>query len=89
MSNQAIINHAHENVTFSREEISWIKNAVLLGLTSRGQLHKALEAKDVAGIIGSKLFEHLDIRSPTGSAAEEVAIFATAINVLDAIANPN
>lgn len=88
----AILSGAHTNgvsqsaddeLTFTREQISWIREALLIGLTCLGEVEKVLSIKQVAMSAGCEWADGLDIRHPTGSGGDAVSAFATALVTID------
>lgn len=55
---------AEDDVVLSREEVSWIVEALILGLTSYGELEKVLSAKQMTEALGGEWPRHLDVRHP-------------------------
>jgi hypothetical protein len=71
-----------EKITFTREELNWIRDVVIIGLQSFGELEKIFSIKEVMERSDAKWPEYLDVRHPTGD-AETVAKFADVLKVLN------
>lgn len=71
-----------DDLVFSREAIGWVIEALVLGLTSYGELEKVFAAKKAVEATGGDWPEYLDVRHPTGD-ADVVAKFATALQTLN------
>lgn len=69
-------------VTFTREELSWIREIVLIGLQSFGEVEKAIAAKELLERSGVELPSCFDIRHPTGE-SDTVAKFADVLRILN------
>lgn len=84
----AILDDASHNgdneMTFTREEVSWIREALLIGLSCLGQVEQVISIKQVATLAGHQWVDVIeDIRHPTGSSGEAVSAFATALTTID------
>lgn len=72
---------ADDDVVLTREEVSWVVDALILGLTSYGELEKVLSAKQMTEATGSEWPKHLDVRHPGPD--DIVAKFACALMTLN------
>jgi hypothetical protein len=72
---------AHDDVVLSREEIGWVVEALILGLTSYGELEKVFTAKKFVQLQGEKWPAYLDVRHP--GPPDIVATFACALMTLN------
>lgn len=73
---------ADDDVILSRENIAWIREAILIGLTCYGELEKVINAKEMQESLGIEWPSYLDVRHPTGD-CDVVSKFATALTVID------
>ncbi|MEV8518551.1 hypothetical protein ABZR86_02000 [Dyella marensis] len=84
----AILDGTRQNIdnemSLTREEVSWIREALLIGLSCLGQVEKVISVRQVATLAGHQWMDVLDdIRHPTGSGGDAVSAFATALTTID------
>lgn len=70
------------DIALSREQLSWIREALLIGMASYGEIEKVLNAKELRESMGLQWPEYLDVRHPTGD-CEVVSKFAAALMVIN------
>lgn len=75
--------HAADEITLTAEECGWVRDALMIGLTSYGQLVQVLSKIEAFKNIHGHRPDWLDVRHPTG-ADDDVSRFATALTVLGA-----
>ncbi|WP_426271339.1 hypothetical protein ACN9MB_07430 [Dyella kyungheensis] len=68
--------------SFTREEIAWIREVVIIGLQSFGELEKVFGAKGMIESAGGEWPGYLDVRHPTGD-TEVVTRFADVLRILN------
>lgn len=78
----APVKHDIGDITLSKEQLRWVRDALLVGLASYGELEKVLNAKELREAMGQKWPEDLDVRHPTGD-CEVVSRFATALMTIE------
>lgn len=71
-----------EEIAFTREELNWIRDVVIIGLQSFGELEKIFSTKEVMERAGSTWPKYLDVRHPTGD-SETVTKFADVLKILN------
>jgi hypothetical protein len=71
-----------DDVVLSRESIGWVVEALIIGLTSYGELEKVFSAQKTVDAIGGQWPAYLDVRHPTGD-SDVVAKFACALQTLN------
>lgn len=73
--------HAADEITLTAEECGWVRAALMIGLTSYGQLTQVISKVEAFKNIHGQRPEWLDVRHPTGG-DDDVSRFATALSVL-------
>jgi len=68
-----------DEVNFTREQIGYIREALVIGLTCLGEVEKIISIKQAAMSAGCQWADSLDIRHPTGSSGDAVSAFANAL----------
>lgn len=68
-----------DEFNFTREQIAYIREALLIGLTCLGEVEKIISIKQAAMSAGCEWAGVLDIRHPTGSTSDAVTAFAHAL----------
>jgi hypothetical protein len=71
-----------DDITLSREQLGWIRDALLIGLASYGEIEKVLNAKELRKAMGQGWPQYLDVMHPTGD-CEVVSKFATALMAIN------
>ena len=71
-----------KEITFNAEEIEWIREALLIGLTCLGDVEQRCSACEIAELQGVKWPDSARPLHPTGT-ADCVSKFATALTILN------
>ena len=69
-------------ITLSKEEVAWIREALIIGLACYGEVEKMLDAQELRESLGAEWPGYLDVRHPTGS-CDVVSKFADALMLTD------
>lgn len=73
----------HSNsITLDADQVSEIRRALLIGLTSYGQILECLNSAGIALQGGRPITEEMLPRDPTGC-SDTVSVFATALSFID------